>query len=121
MAYTIKTDISFDEFRDGYIKMIISSRVKNEVIMEIHKSINEANGRTWQIDSSRGVLKETVSDMEKAKVEEDKKNVSELPLVKAILAEFSGAKIETATKKILEETVEEPKFEETEFFIEEYL
>ncbi|MFV0625968.1 MAG: DNA polymerase III subunit gamma/tau [Alphaproteobacteria bacterium] len=122
MAFTIKNEISFDEFRDGYIKMIISNRIQNDFIMEIHKALKDATGKTWQLDSSRGILRETMADVEKAKVEEDKRNVSELPLVKAILAEFNGAKLETATKKILEEKIEEDKFEETEFFInEEYL
>ena len=38
--------------------------------------------------------------LEKAAEEEYKRNVSEYPLVKAILAEFKGAKIETLTRKI---------------------
>ncbi|MDD4556046.1 MAG: DNA polymerase III subunit gamma/tau [Alphaproteobacteria bacterium] len=121
MAHAIKNEISFDEFKDGYIKMTISNRVQSDLIMEIHKALKDATGKTWQIDSSRGILRETIADVEKAKVEDDKKSASELPLVKAILAEFAGAKIETATKKILEEKVEDEKLEENEFFNEEYL
>ena len=34
-----------------------------------------------------------------SELEKDKKNISEYPLVKAILSEFNGAKIETILRK----------------------
>ena len=37
--------------------------------------------------------------MEKEQKENDKKNIADTPLVKAILEEFHGAKIETLTRK----------------------
>ena len=40
--------------------------------------------------------------LENRKSEEDKRNIMEFPLVKAILNEFKGAKIETLTRKITE-------------------
>ena len=64
----------------------------------------------------RGVLGQTIADKENAKEEEERKSVLEYPLVKAILAEFKGAKLETVNRRISEEDEDEPQISETSDF-----
>jgi hypothetical protein len=45
--------------------------------------------------------------LERQELEKDKKNISEYPLVKAILNEFNGAKMETIIRKAVEEAEDE--------------
>ncbi len=107
VVYALKNDVSVTEFSNGSMKMTASDKVHPDFIMNLHKVLTEATGLTWKIDIARGLLGETVADMEKAELEEDKRSISEYPLVKAILAEFKGSKIETVTRKINAETVSE--------------
>ena len=100
MACALKQDVSILEFRDGYIKMVADAKINTDFVMNLHKTLLEATGKEWKIDSSHGDLGDTIASKEKAAEEEYKRNVSEYPLVKAILAEFKGAKIETLTRKI---------------------
>ncbi len=53
---------------------------------------------------------------ETKELERDKKNISEYPLVKAILSEFNGAKIETVIRKAVEDAENE---EAAEFIVPE--
>lgn len=106
-AYALKNDVSVHEFCNGNIKMTVSDKIHPDFIMSLHKILTEATGLTWKIDILRGALGETIADQEKAELEADKRSISEYPLVKAILAEFKGAKIETLTRKISSESVEE--------------
>ncbi len=99
-ACALKKDVSIMEFRDGYIKMVADAKINTDFVMNLHKTLLEATGKEWKIDSTHGTLGETIASKEKAAEEEYKRNVSEYPLVKAILAEFKGAKIETLTRKI---------------------
>ena len=68
-------------------------------MLNLQKALAEATGRSWQIDIRRGPLGETLADKEKAALEQDKRSISEYPLVKAILSEFKGARIDTLTRK----------------------
>lgn len=94
-ACALKQDVSIHEFRDGYIKMTADIKIDTDFLMNLHKILLEATGKEWKIDSSHGALGETIAAKERAAEEEYKRNISEYPLVKAILAEFKGAKIET--------------------------
>ena len=100
MACALHPDVSIVEFRDGYIKMVTDAKINTDFVMNLHKALLEATGKEWKIDSSHGALGITIASKEKTAEEEYKRNVSEYPLVKAILAEFKGAKIETLTRKI---------------------
>ena len=99
MLYSLKNDISIDEFSDGYIKMTLSDKLASDFVMSLHKALIEATGKQWEIDSAHGTLGETIADTEKAKSENDRRDVSEYPLVRAILEEFRGAKIESLVRK----------------------
>ena len=105
--YALKNDVSISEFKSGYIKMTASDKVHPDFILNLHKILTQATGLTWKIEMARGALGVTVADMEKAAEEEEKRNIMEYPLVKAIMAEFKGAKIETATRKMAEEDEDE--------------
>ena len=118
VSYALKNDVTVHEFSDGFIKMTISDKIHPDFIMNLHKILTEATGKEWKIDILRGHLGETIADRERAKTEEDKRNIMEYPLVRAIMAEFKGAKIETLTRRVdLEETADGEA--ENEMFFEE--
>lgn len=100
--YALKNDVSVSEFSNGFIKMTVSEKIHPDFILNLHKILTEATGMTWKIELSRGALGVTLADLERAAEEEEKRNIMEYPLVKAIMAEFKGAKIETATRRITE-------------------
>lgn len=100
--YALKNDVSVSEFSNGFIKMTVSEKIHPDFILNLHKILTEATGLTWKIELSRGALGVTLADLERAAEEEEKRNIMEYPLVKAIIAEFKGAKIETATRRITE-------------------
>ena len=64
-------------------------------------------GVSWVIDIDYEPLSETLAYKETKELERDKKNISEYPLVKAILSEFNGAKIETVIRKAVENAEDE--------------
>ncbi len=111
VSYKLKNDVSVSEFTNGAIKMTVSDKIQSDFIMNLHKILTEATGLTWKIEILRGHLGETLADQERAELEEDKRSISEYPLVKAILAEFKGAKIETLTRKVISESAEEDEDE----------
>ncbi len=100
--YALKNDVSVSEFSNGFIKMTVSEKIHPDFILNLHKILTEATGLTWKIELSRGALGITLADLERAAEEEEKRNIMEYPLVKAIMAEFKGAKIETTTRRITE-------------------
>ena len=107
VSYALKNDVTIHEFSDGFMKMTVSDKIHPDFIMNLHKILTEATGKEWKIDILRGHLGETIADRERAKTEEDKRSIMEYPLVKAIMAEFKGAKIETLTRRVdLEETAD---------------
>ena len=57
-------------------------------------------------------LGETLADKENAAIDADKRSAAEHPLVKAVYAEFKGARIDTITRKISETAPEDSDTEE---------
>ena len=109
VEYSVKNDISFEEFEHGKIKIRISENIKQDFIMELHKVFQDATGIKWQIEIIKGDLGETIADKEQSTVDAKKKNVAEYPLVKKILEEFKGARIETIIRKNLSELEKEER------------
>lgn len=105
--YTLKNDVSISEFSFGKIKMTVSDKVSGEFLLNLQKLLLETTGAKWDIETLKGPLGETIAQQEQALDEQNKRNVSDLPLVKAILSEFKGAKIETLTRKINKELANE--------------
>ena len=116
LLYAVKNDLSFSEFGNGYAKIRMSERVNNETFTAIRKILEEASGYHWQFDIESGPLQETIADQENAKLEQNKRDVQTNPLVKAILEEFKGAKIETVVRKQVQNT--ESLINEDEVFYE---
>lgn len=113
MVYSLKNDVAFEDFQNGAIRISVSEKINPDFIMNLHKILLDATGKNWKIEIVKGKLGQTLFQKENAKVEEDKKSIMEYPLVKAIMAEFKGAKIETITRKIMEsdDDEEEVSFE----------
>ena len=107
LEYSIKNDICIRDFSNGYIAMNIGPNIHQDFMMNFQKFLTHATGKTWQIDVIKGDLGETIADKEKTIVEAKKKNVSEYPLVKKILEEFRGSKIETVVRKNLQNIAKE--------------
>ncbi len=122
LLYGLKNDISISEFAPGRIKMTTAEKVNNDFLLNLQKVLTEATGEKWNIEIERGLLGETIAQREKAADDANKRNVSDLPLVKAILAEFKGARIETLTRKINQENAGvavDSYEEETNYFDED--
>lgn len=122
MAYTLKNDVSFDSFSNGAMKIAVSDKIDNEFILNLQAVLTEATGLKWTIEPRSGALGETLADKEAAKDRENKKDVMELPLVKAILKEFPRARIDSLTRHVIKEDIEPSSstfFEEDTTFIDE--
>lgn len=123
LLYALKNDIGITEFEHGEIKMTLADKAAADLLPNLQKELLEATGIRWKIEPIRGHMSETIAEAEQAENEENKKNIADYPLVKAILAEFKGAKIETLIHKMIsEENVEGnsiPVFEETETYFDE--
>ena len=72
------------------------------MLNNLQNVLKEATGIKWEIDVLSAPLGQTMADKEAEKDMMQKKDVMDLPLVKAIMAEFKGAKIESLTRKIVE-------------------
>lgn len=107
IEYSIKNDVCIREFSDGHIAMNIAPTIHQDFIMNLHKLLSDATGKQWEIEIVKGELGETIAEKEKSAVEAKKKNVAEYPLVKRILEEFKGSKIETVIRKNLDNLAEE--------------
>ena len=123
LIYALKNDVSISEFKPGEIKMTLADKVNNDFLLNLQKVLTEATGEKWKIETSRGKMGETIAQHEQAADEANKRNVADLPLVKAILAEFKGSKIETLTRKLTEESLEDETtgFEDAETYFDEDL
>ena len=104
LLYALKNDMSFSQFDKGYAKLRISERMKNETFASLRNILAEASGYEWTFDIETGALGETIADKENATLEQNKKDVQSNPIVKAILEEFSGARIETLTHKATQDS-----------------
>lgn len=119
LAFSLKNDVAFSEFKNGEMKITVSEKINGEFLMNLQKELATATGIKWIVDVLGGALGETLTDKENAKDHEFKKNVEDLPLVRAILAEFKGAKIDSLTR-LIEKNDEQSSFEETTFVEEDF-
>jgi len=107
LAYSIKQDISFGEFENGRMKIGVTEKVNNDFLINWQKWLKDVTAINWQVEVVRGVLGPTLAEKEAAKEMEEKKDVMDLPLVKAIMAEFKGAKIDSLIRKVVKESDDE--------------
>lgn len=99
LAYMLRHDVEICEFSIGQIKFKIEERIGNEDLSALNAFLEKMTGAKWALDVVAGKVGRTIADIENEQKENDKRNVAETPLVKAILEEFRGAKIGTLTRK----------------------
>ena len=116
LLYAVKNDMSFKEFAEGRMRIALSEKADKDLIANLRKFLAKETGVSWVIDIDYEPLGETLAFKETKELERDKKNISEYPLVKAILSEFGGAKIETVIRKAVDDAEDD---EATEFNIPE--
>jgi DNA polymerase-3 subunit gamma/tau len=104
LMFAVKNDMSFKDFSDGHMRVAISENAEKDLILRLRTFLEKETGRAWVIDIDYEPLGETLAFQESQRLNKDKKNISEYPLVKAILSEFNGAKIETIIRKSVAET-----------------
>ena len=102
IEFSIKNYVSIKDFSNGRIVMNIAAEINQDFIANLQKVLYKATGKKWELEIDKGELGETIASVENAAAEAKKKSVSEYPLVKKILEEFRGAKIETVIRKSLE-------------------
>lgn len=107
LLYAVKNDMSFKEFAAGRMHIALSEKADKDLIANLRKFLAKETGISWVIDIDYEPLGETLAYKETKDLERDKKNISEYPLVKTILSEFSGAKIETVIRKAVEDADDE--------------
>lgn len=114
LAYALRHDIEVIEFAPGQIKFKAADRVGNDTLAALNKILEDTTGGKWTLDIVPGEVGRTVADIENEQKEKDKKNIAETPLVKAILEEFRGARIENLTRKISAENENDGNMENEE-------
>ncbi|MBR1600418.1 MAG: DNA polymerase III subunit gamma/tau [Alphaproteobacteria bacterium] len=103
LLFAVKNDMSFKEFSDGYLHIALSDKADKNLILNLRTFLEKETSKIWKFDIDYEPLGETLAQQEAREMNRDKKNISEYPLVKAILDEFNGAKIETFIRKGIEE------------------
>jgi len=107
LMFAVKNDMSFKEFKDGYLHIALSEKADKNLILNLRTFLEKETGKVWKFDIDYEPLGETLALKEARELGRDKKNISEYPLVKAILNEFNGAKIETFVRKSVKEAEDE--------------
>lgn len=111
LTFSVKNDMSFKEFRNKYMHIALSEKADKNLIASLRKFLENETGSAWVIDIDYEPLGETLAYKEAQELNKDKKNISEYPLVKAILEEFNGAKLETIIRKSTEVAEDEDAVE----------
>ena len=112
LMYAVKNDISFKSFENGKIHIAVSEQADKNLIYNLRTFLEKETGNTWKFEIDYEPLGETLAYIESKELNRNKKNISEYPLVRAILDEFNGATIETIIRKSVREVQDE---EPTEF------
>lgn len=112
LEYSLKNDVSIENFGNWQIELTLSDKAPVDFVSSLRQVLTEATGGEWQIIQHRGTLGETLADKENAAIDADKRSAAEHPLVKAVYAEFKGARIDTITRKISETAPEDSDTEE---------
>ncbi len=93
--FALKNDVSIESFTSGAICLTISEKTAPDFVLQLSEILFEATGAHWKIDVKHGPLGTTIAKKEKEKIEADKRQVVEYPLVRAIMDTFQYAKFDT--------------------------
>ena len=107
LLYALKNDVSIEHFESGKMSITISEKTAPDFVGNLQKVFEEATLSKWNIKEQRGTLGITIADREKSEAEEDKRKISQYPLVRAVLEEFKGAKFETVIRTAQTQNTEE--------------
>ena len=119
LAYGLKHDVSFSEFSHGNMKVAADSKINRDFWVALQSFLEKNTHQKWIIDVTDSPLGQTIADKEELKTMAYQKDALELPLVKAIMAEFAGAKIDSLVRKIQNETNEETDFVDYNNYMED--
>ena len=119
LAYSLKHDVSFSEFSHGNMKVAADSKINRDFWVALQSFLEKNTHQKWIIDVTDSPLGQTIADKEELKTMAYQKDALELPLVKAIMAEFAGAKIDSLVRKIQNETNEETDFVDYNNYMED--
>lgn len=98
LLYALKNDVCIERFESGKMLLTLSEKAAPDFVANLQKALIEATGGAWQIDVKYGVLGQTLADKERELLAQDERQISEYPLVRAILDEFKGAKFDTVLR-----------------------
>ena len=95
---------SYNVLNERNSRTLIDKKIVTDknLILNFRNFLEKETGKVWKFDIDYEPLGETLAFLEARALDNDRKNISEYPLVKAILAEFNGAKIETFIRKSVE-------------------
>lgn len=119
LAYSLKHDVSFSEFSHGNMKVAADGKINRDFWVALQSFLEKNTHQKWIIDVTDSPLGQTIADKEELKTMAYQKDALELPLVKAIMAEFAGAKIDSLVRKIQNETNEETDFVDYNNYMED--
>ncbi len=115
LSYSIKHEISFFDFSFGKMRVAASNKINHDFWVSLQQFLEKNTGQKWDIDISDSPLGQTLADKEELQTMSYQKDALALPLVKAIMAEFAGAKIDSLVRKINNDNEEQTSSEETSF------
>jgi len=115
LSYSIKHDISFFDFSFGKMRVAANDKITREFWASLQQFLEKNTGRKWKIDITDSPLGQTLADKEELATMSFQKDALALPLVKAIMAEFSGAKIDSLVRKVNNDNEDQTSSEEMLF------
>ena len=77
LLYALKNDVSVEDFGNWHIKLALSEKAQTDFINNLQKVLQEATGRSWEIEVRKGPVGETLADKEAAVIEADKRSAAE--------------------------------------------
>ncbi|MBR3502327.1 MAG: DNA polymerase III subunit gamma/tau, partial [Alphaproteobacteria bacterium] len=89
LCFSLKNDMSFHSFSHGEMSISLSLNAPKDLIANLRKFLQKETGTEWKINIDYEPLGETLAFLERKDLEQNCKNISEYPLVKAILDEFN--------------------------------
>ena len=99
LAYNLKHCVAFENFQNGKMVVTADEKINNDFWKSLNAFLEKNTGKKWDIDLKDAPLGQTLAEKEEMKERFLQKDALDLPLVKAIMAEFSGARIESLTRK----------------------
>lgn len=95
LLYALKNDVCIEQFENGRMTISLKQTATPDLVGNIKKALKDATNVSWVVETRFNEVGETLADIEKAQKDEDTRQISQYPLVRAVLDEFKGAKFDT--------------------------